>query len=84
MKNASLYLRGGIFSGCLTGFEPATSASTVRRSTLELQAPCERRRFYHEYDAPRKKSMLVVSAEGTLLESPSQSFLGFRHEDLSR
>jgi hypothetical protein len=25
--------------GCLRGFEPPTSSSTVRRSTLELQAP---------------------------------------------
>lgn len=68
--------------GCLTGFEPATSRSTGARSTTELQAPCERRRFYHEYDAPRKRSILAVSSEDTPLKQISLKFLEFHHGDL--
>ena len=34
------------FKGCLDGFEPSTSSSTVRRSAVELQAP-RRTKFYH-------------------------------------
>ncbi len=32
--------------GCLDGFEPSTSSSTVRRSAVELQAPCFPRRYF--------------------------------------
>lgn len=37
-------------SGCLVGFEPTTTRSTIWRSTPELQAPCnQRNRIYLNY-----------------------------------
>ena len=48
-----------LIMGCLTGFEPATSSSTVRRSTFELQAPC-RREFYHEELRPGNLDLKIL------------------------
>ena len=47
MKNNKNTLIRGHSLGCLMGFEPTTSTSTVWRSAIELQAPSFKREDYN-------------------------------------
>ena len=58
-------------SGCLVGFEPTTTRSTIWRSTPELQAPCnQRNRIYLNYFRWSSRKCKISEKKFHLKNSP--------------